>query len=277
MSAVYTRESLTFELSRLSSAPRIVPKLAALVKDPNMNPEDVIEVIRHDPALTARLIAACKSAAVNRGEEVHSVIDAVQCLGFTEVYRIAVVVAFRSGFCGRFQVYDESADIIWQRAVAAACFMEEFALEGEDDLGAAFTTGLLYMIGMFFVDWHCAQLPGVRIPTRNLLRQVEMERTRAGFGHMEISAMALEYWGFPTDIVEPIRWYLEPDKAGGHTKSARQLNFAVNLAQDQAASRVRAVFANRNRPVTTPAGNPLPPIIDKVGRRTADAMEFLRH
>ncbi len=277
MSSVYTRDTLSFELQRLSSAPRIVPKLAALVKDPNMNPEDVIEVIRHDPALTTRLIAACKSAAVNHGEEVHSVIDAVQCLGFTEVYRIAVVVAFRSGFCGRFQVYDESADVIWQRAVSAACFMEEFASEADADLGGAFTIGLLHMIGMFFVDWHCAQLPGVRIPTRNLARQIEIERSRAGYGHMEISAMALEFWGFPKDMIEPIRWYMEPDKAGDHARSARQLNFAVNLAQDQAVSRVRAVFANRNRPVTTPAGNPLPPVIDKVEHRTQAAMAFLRH
>ena len=74
MRSVYSQEILELELRRLSSAPRIVPRLAALVKDPNMNPEDVIEVIRHDPALTARVIGACKSAAVHHGGEVSNVL-----------------------------------------------------------------------------------------------------------------------------------------------------------------------------------------------------------
>jgi len=276
MRSVYTQEILEFELRRLSSAPRIVPKLQALVKDPNMNPEDVIDVIRHDPALTARIIGACKSAAVHRGEEVTNVMEAVQCLGFNEVYRIAVVVAFRSGFCSRFAAYEVSSDQVWQQAVAAGCFMEEFALELDREIGTPFTIGLLHMIGMFLVDWYCGQLPGARITSRPFLRQLELEREYTGYTHMEISAMALEFWGFPKDIVDPIRYYARPAEAGLHSEAAGQLQLAVSLAQDLGSPALKAAIAARTRPHLSPAGTPLESLLPKVQRRIQIAINFLR-
>jgi len=277
MAAVYSLETLEYELQRLSSAPRIVPKLAALVRNPNLNPEDVIEVIRHDPSLTTRLIASCKSAAVHRGEDVTTVHEAVQCLGFSEVYRIAVVVAFRSGFCTRFKSYDASSDTVWQQAVAAACFMEEFALETDDELGTAYTVGLLHMIGMFLIDWHCSQIPGVRIPTRPFPRQLETERKLVGMGHMDISAMALEFWGFPPELCIPIRHYCEPSEAPrAHRLQAQRLQLAVGLAQDLNNPNLKAALAAKLRPHLSPAGNPLEPIIPKVQRRLQVALNFLK-
>lgn len=276
MRSVYSQDILEFELRRLSSAPRIVPKLAALVKDPNMNPEDVIEVIRHDPALTARVIGACSSAAVHRGSEVTSVIEAVQCLGFSEVYRIAVVVAFRSGFCSRFSAYEVSSDQVWKQAVAAACFMEEFAIEEDREMGTPYTIGLLHMIGMFLIDWHCAQLPGARISSRPFSRQLELEREYTGFTHMEITAMALEFWGFPHEIVMPIRHYAEPSAAGEYANTAAALQLAVGLGQDIGSPTLKNALTARTRPHLSPAGTPLETMVPKVQRRLQAALNFLR-
>jgi HD-like signal output (HDOD) protein len=277
MAAVYSREILEYELQRLSSAPRIVPKLAALVRNPNLNPEDVIEVIRHDPSLTTRLIASCKSAAVHRGSEVTNVHEAVQCLGFSEVYRIAVVVAFRSGFCTRFKSYDASSDAVWHQAVSAACFMEEFALEADEELGLAYTMGLLHMIGMFLIDWHCSQIPGARISTRPFAKQLELERKYIGLAHTEISAMALDFWGFPQEISTPIRYYCEPEEAPAeHQTQALRLQLAVGLAQDLNNPNLKAAIAAKLRPHLTPAGNPIEAIIPKVQRRLQVALNFLK-
>lgn len=277
MAVVYSREILEYELQRLSSAPRIVPKLAALVRNPNLNPEDVIEVIRHDPSLTTRLIASCKSAAVHRGSEVTNVHEAVQCLGFAEVYRIAVVVAFRSGFCTRFKCYDASSDTVWQQAVSAACFMEEFAMETDDELGIAYTIGLLHMIGMFLIDWHCSQIPGARISTRPFSRQLETEIKYIGLKHMEISAMALDFWGFPREISDPIRFYAQPEVAAPEYQlQAQRLQLAVGLAQDLNNPNLKAAILAKQRPYLSPAGNPIENLLPKVQRRLQVALNFLK-
>jgi len=277
MALAYSREILEYELQRLSSAPRIVPKLAALVRNPNLNPEDVIEVIKHDPSLTTRLIASCKSAAVHHGAEVTNVHEAVQCLGFAEVYRIAVVVAFRSGFCTRFKSYDASSDAVWHQAVSAACFMEEFALEEDDELGTAYTVGLLHMIGMFLIDWHCGQIPGARIPTRPLSRQLETERKYVGLAHMEITAMALDFWGFPQEISAPIRFYCQPEEAPLALQGqARRLQLAVGLAQDLNNPNLKAAILAKQRPYLSPAGSPIETLIPKVQRRIQVALNFLK-
>jgi HD-like signal output (HDOD) protein len=271
-----TRDILEVELHRLSAAPRIIPKLAALVRDPNMNPEDVIDVIRHDPALTARLIAACKSAAFHRPVEVSNVIEAMQCLGFAEVFRIATVVAFRSNFSGPFHVYAESADEVWQRAVAAACFMDEFALEEEGDHWAAYTTGLLHMIGVFFIDWHCAGRSGAVIPPRSMPEQLRIEVERTGFTHMEISALALDYWGFAREIYEPIRWYHEPKRAGPYAHQAELLGLSLDfsraiLAETKLTAYHRWWYAHVVR-----SSDPLSEVADRVQNRLQTVLEFLR-
>jgi HD-like signal output (HDOD) protein len=271
----YTRDTLELDRRRISCAPRIIPKLAALVKDPNMNPEDVIEVIKHDPALTTRLIAACKSAAVNHGEDVATVVDAVNCLGFYKVYRIAVVIAFRSGFCCQFQAYEQSSDTIWQRAVATACFMEEFAEHEDDDLGVAYTIGLLHMIGMFLLDWHCSSIPGSRIPVRSLAKQIEAERLYCSITHMEVSALALDYWGFPEDVYGPIRWYATPGSAGPYATRALQLQLAVSLSHD-VQNPLKAIFGAKTKASMNPGNLPLETIIPRVQKRLQAAIDFLR-
>jgi HD-like signal output (HDOD) protein len=271
-----TRDILEVELHRLSAAPRIIPKLAALVRDPNMNPEDVIDVIRHDPALTARLIAACKSAAFHRQVQVSNVIEAVQCLGFAEVYRIATVVAFRGGFSGPFQVYAESAEEVWQRAIAAACFMEEFALAEEGDHWAAYTTGLLHMIGVFFVDWHCAGRSGDVIPLRSMSGQLRIEVERTGFTHMELSALALDYWGFPREIYEPIRWYHEPARAGPYAHQAELLGLSLDFSRAVLAETKLTAYHRWWYAHVVRSADPLGEVADRVQGRLQTILEFLR-
>ena len=271
-----TRDIVEVELHRLSAAPRIIPKLAALVRDPNMNPEDVIDVIRHDPALTARLIAACKSAAFHRQVQVSNVIEAVQCLGFAEVFRIATVVAFRSNFSGPFHVYAESADEVWQRAVAAACFMDEFALEEEGDHWAAYTTGLLHMIGVFFIDWHCAGRSGAVIPPRSMPEQLRIEVERTGFTHMEISALALDYWGFAREIYEPIRWYHEPERAGPYAHQAELLSLALDFSRAVLAETKLTAYHRWWYAHVVRSSDPLDEVADRVQNRLQTVLEFLR-
>ena len=271
-----TRDILEVELHRLSAAPRIIPKLAALVRDPNMNPEDVIDVIRHDPALTARLIAACKSAAFHRQVEVSYVIEAMQCLGFAEVYRIATVVAFRGGFSGPFHVYAESADEVWHRAIAAACFMDEFALAEEGDHWAAYTTGLLHMIGVFFIDWHCANRSGAVIPLRSMPEQLRLEIEWTGFTHMELSALALDYWGFSREIYEPIRWYHEPQRAGRFVHQAELLGLALDFSRAIIAETELTAFHRWWYARYVRSADPLEEVAERVQSRLQTVLGFLR-
>ena len=271
-----TRDILEVELHRLSAAPRIIPKLAALVRDPNMNPEDVIDVIRHDPALTARLIAACKSAAFHRQVEVSNVIDAVQRLGFAEVYRIATVVAFRGGFSGPFRVYEESAEEVWFRALATACFMDELALAEEGDHWAAYTTGLLHMIGVFFIDWHCAERPGFVIPLGSMPEQLRLEVECTGFTHMELSALALDYWGFGREIYEPIRWYHEPERAGPFAHQAQLLNLALDFSRALLAETKLTAYHRWWYAHVVRSTDPLGEVADRVQQRLQTVLEFLR-
>lgn len=259
----------------LSMAPRIVPRLLALLKDTDSNPEEIVEVIRLDPSLVARLIATCKSAAIQRGEEIASVDDAVRCLGFLEVYRIVVTVAFRGGFSDRFYAYQETPDELWRRSVLTGYFMEEFADEIGGNRVTNYSIGLLHAIGMFYIDWHCEDRELPKLPRQNRDAQLKREKEISGHTHTELTSMVLEYWGFPDTITSAIRLCDAPEIERAFFPEAVQLALSIRLASSPKDFLDALTNETMDEGLSSPGGKPLGPIIKRVFRHLEQSERFL--
>jgi hypothetical protein len=132
------------------------------------------------------------------------------------------------------------------------------------------------MIGVFFIDWHCAGRSGEVIPLGSMPEQLRIEVERTGFTHMEISALALDYWGFAREIYEPIRWYHEPKRAGPYAHQAELLGLALDfsraiLAETKLTAYHRWWYAHVVR-----SSDPLSEVADRVQNRLKTVLEFLR-
>lgn len=266
----YQRRSCT-----LSMAPRIVPRLLALIQNPNANPEDIIELLRLDAALTAALIAVCRSAAIKRGDEVETVDDAVRCLGFLGVYRIVVLAAFKSGYSDHFYAYEDSPDALWRRTVMAGYYMDEFADELGGNRGLCYSCGLLHAIGMFYIDWHCEdrQLPSIPVSNRDLL--LGIERTVTGTTHTELSATILDYWNFPAPIVEAIAYCDSIPELRHRHPLADALALAIRLASASKTELAQWSLPEVEDKITTPGGNSLGPAIQRVEQLMQSTEHFM--
>src|SRR3569832_1222972 len=81
-------ESLLLGVNLLPASPQILSKLDPLLANVESSVEDITDLLRRDPALTARIIRIANSVMYNRGESIGSIEEALMRVGFAKIYRI---------------------------------------------------------------------------------------------------------------------------------------------------------------------------------------------
>lgn len=221
--------------SRVPTLPAAAIRLLKLCRSANTNAADLGEVIRVDPALTARLLEVVNSARYGLRQQVTSVDHAVAMLGIKAVRSLAL------GF-SLLPMLRESADTmpalecVWRRSVIAAVAALEFAKATEDQQAVddIFVPSLLQDLGVLAI------LAELRDPYNDLLRSTKSHVDLAtaecklyGADHARVGAALARSWGFPPEIVDAIRWHAEPEKR--HASHLAKLSALGGLAADALA------------------------------------------
>src|SRR5271170_5932169 len=74
----------------LPMAPTVLVRLVALFQRPDRDVDEIVELLRQDPSLTAEVLRHSNSAFYGLDEPIVDVFDAITRMGFYEVYRTAV-------------------------------------------------------------------------------------------------------------------------------------------------------------------------------------------
>jgi HD-like signal output (HDOD) protein len=227
---------LTSYLTDLSAAPAGLPRLQNLLLNDCFNARDVLDLVRVDPALAARLIHAAGTAACNRGEPVRSLDEALLRLGAHEAYRLTATVAMSQFLNTPLQVYGVDPHTFWRQSVACALAMVDLAPAAQLDDRVAYTIGLLHAVGMVFIDRHLrvAGGPLTQVQGHPALPQQESQIT--GMNHAEVAAFVLRQWNVSEEVVEPIECQFTPDRATHHRAMTVMLGEARSLAANIVAA-----------------------------------------
>lgn len=217
-----TLSSVDEQIKLLGVAPQILPRLQQLLSDGNTNPDDIMDLIKLDTALATRVIRTSNCAYFSRGIEITSIEDGVTYLGYDEVYRIMMILAFANMMRGPLAAFGLGPDALWRRALACALSIEGLAKTVGMDRRAAYTTGLIHGVGMIFVDYQLKQSdPGSVKPD-----SPEDEVRLLGLTHAEVGAYVLRKWEFPESTVEAVRCQFTPLDSTNYTREACLLNAA---------------------------------------------------
>ena len=219
------------QIKDLSAAPQILPKLQALIRDCNTNPDDIFTLIKLDQTLTTRVIKTSNSAFFAPKSRIDNIEDAVTYLGYDEVFRVITLVAFAKLMSGPLVCYGLSAGELWEKSIATAVTLEVLSQAHNSASNTGYTIGLLHSIGMIFVDKH---LLAMRSNKRfNLDAEPETleadETTTLGLSHADVGAHVLDRWKFPENICEPVHYQLRPLECQTYGKSACLLNLAKDI------------------------------------------------
>ncbi len=224
-------DKLIMGVENLPPTPALVTNLLAIFKQPDVDVDRVVKLIRNDPPLTAEVLRRCNSAYF-AGEQVSDIFDAVTRLGFYQVYRVVVTIAgsrtMRAVPAGCGLRLEELWEHSFETAVAAGLIAHKLK---EPD-GAAFTAGLLHDVGKIVLASaggakyamlkEMASVPGVTLPS--------VEADMFGFDHAAVGGRLLNRWKLPPEVTAAVAGHHDFLKAGPHTRLAATVAVADTVA-----------------------------------------------
>ncbi len=206
-------------------------KLASQLNQPDLHRDELVETVRCDSVLTAKLLRVCNSAGFGAREPVVSVDQALMMLGDNAIFRMVCAIGFGETMGLSAAGSDAEANELWTHSLTtgiASEYLVEVESYGDFLPSAAFTAGLLHDIGKTAINK--VLTPAARADIRTKIAggsfsRIAAEKAVLGVDHTEVGARLLQRWSFPELIVEAVANHHAPV-----TKPAIQLSAVVYLA-----------------------------------------------
>jgi HD-like signal output (HDOD) protein len=193
------------DLQVIPVPPRSLQEILWLAGETDVETRRLIELVAKDPVIAIRVLRLANVAAFAPSREVTTVETAVIRLG-TRAVRNAVLAACFTSWVQTVNVYGGRANDQVQHAIGAACLGRRVAMMTGENPDESFVHGLLHDVGKLFIIKLRAEY--VRLGGRRPSQQ-EVEAVVATY-HAEMGGTALQLWGLPESIREPVRWHHDP-------------------------------------------------------------------
>jgi HD-like signal output (HDOD) protein len=220
----------------------VLPRLQRLLTNPNSGLFKIIELVRLDPALTARVIQVSNSAWFGRGASCQTIEEAVNRVGFQQIYRLVATAAASTVLEKSLSTYRLDDKTVWRSAVACALAAELLAAHVGEVVAEAYTIGLLHAVGRVAIDSYLrGRMPAVEMVDAGFPADYSVtERDQLGFSNAEVGACMLSNWEFGPVAVEAVRAQYEPltallpyDRMAAVLYAARLLSTVVCQCSDE--------------------------------------------
>lgn len=209
-------KELVAQIKNLPPVSHAALKLVSLLDQPAVSNEEVVQVLKYDSVLTAKLLRACNSPYYGFDEPVSSVEQAVLILGHQQILHIVLSIAFGGAMSTPLPGYAAEAKELWAHSLTTAMAADKLARSSITmgiEPAVAFTAGLLHDIGKLALNY--ALTPAAQSDIRRRINDGNLSRTEAeteviGTDHGAVGACLLESWRLPAEIVEAVANHHRP-------------------------------------------------------------------
>lgn len=223
------------EIARaIEAAPLLSPVAAQLLQisaKADHDLKDIIDLVKCDSILTARLLKIVNSAAIGLLHQISSVEHAVSYMGERMVVSIAVAECTSELLSKPLDGYEGESGQLWKHELFTAIASRAVARHAKVPLppDMAFTGGLLHDIGKAILSEF------LRGTSRSVLTDIVQghtadyltaEQSRAGLDHSVVGAELAKHWKLPEMLQQVIRHHHHPENAD---TPFRVLTYAVHL------------------------------------------------
>ena len=208
----YTPDDVVRGITHLPSAPKVLPLLKDLLCDGTSATHEIVAFVRLDPSTAARVLQVANSAFYSKGERCVTVSEAVNRVGYDQIYELVSTAVASPVLARPLAVYGIEADELWKRSVACALGAEALAERTGRDRDLAYTIGLFHCVGMMAIDeWASQQSRAFFFKHAGYPAEAtESERAQLGFTQAAAGGALLRGWGFSPAISDPVRWQYVP-------------------------------------------------------------------
>ncbi|AOS43811.1 HDOD domain protein [Lacunisphaera limnophila] len=214
--------------SKLPPALGIFGRLRGLLDQADGDLDEIVELLRVDPALTFQIIKLSNSAMYGLRSRSQSLDEAVARVGFGEIHQLVGLIVSRQVFQGDLMLYGIPAGRLWENAVAVGSLASAFAERAGGNAPAAYSAGLLRNLGKIILNNHSG---GVTYPGEEAQPDVfGWEKAMHGTTAPEATAVLLDHWRFPVEIAGAVCTHPQPESAGEFSAGAATLHLACSFA-----------------------------------------------
>jgi len=206
------------ELLETEAIPQVfsdtVLKLSGALSDNECGIDDVVDIIKYDQAVTARVLRYANSSVSSSRRDINSLREAVIRLGGGRILEWLMAECLQGVLNRPLVKYGFKENELWRHSIAAASAAESLhEMFGSRIEMVTFTSALLHDIGKLLLanslpDDICLLL--WKIEEGKPFEEVEKELF--GFTHADIGAALLERWNLPSDIVHVVKHHHDSDQ-----------------------------------------------------------------
>jgi putative nucleotidyltransferase with HDIG domain len=219
-------------IKHLPPTPTIMIQLIELFRQPDADADEIVTLLRRDPALSVEVLRRCNSSFFGSDTPVMDINEAVFRMGFYEVYQITITLFGMQAMTPKAAVPGFSAEALQRHSSIAATAAGALALDVGESEGIAFTAGLLHDVGKIVLalgerEKYVAMMEDCERTGASLS---DTEKSLFGFNHDEVGARLLERWGVPVDVVMPARAHNDLQPTGESRRFVLITNLASRMA-----------------------------------------------
>lgn len=191
-------------IDSLPTLPIVALRLGEIVHSKTASVQHVAEVLRSDPATSAKLLRLVNSPYFGIPGGVSDVARAIPFVGFNTLYQLVLSISVLE------TLKIDPARALWTHALAVATAARELAVEVRfNDPGACFTAGLLHDMGKIALakldpDNLAAAFATMRASGMSLH---DAERKHGLIPHDRVGSRLARLWRFPANLATPIEMH----------------------------------------------------------------------
>ena len=202
------------QVDAFPSIPGSALRLLELLDQADASIQDIEDVLRLDPGLTANVLKLTNSAFFGLPSKVGSVKRAVLLLGLKKLKQLIMASCVSAVMDKDIPGYDLPAGELWRHSIAVSVaegLVRELDIESGDDI---FTAALLHDVGKLVLGQFIDDDYGAfRAAAGHNVSFECAEKEVLGTDHADIGARILEQWSLPAELVHAVRWHHNPELA----------------------------------------------------------------
>ncbi|TWT60386.1 Response regulator PleD [Rubinisphaera italica] len=192
---------------QLPTLPAVAVRLLELSRSPETELKQIVDLIKTDPAITARILQATNSSFFSFNTKVNSIERAVTLLGTTVITSLSLSFSLADESISSGPMQDFYLDY-WKQSIINAVAGEAIGKRCQPGLECEyFMAGLLVDIGrLAMLKAISREYYPVLVTYESQERQLfKVEHEFLGLDHSLVSGKLIEKWGLPAPMVQGIR------------------------------------------------------------------------
>lgn len=234
--------------------PEIYSRVREVVDDPDSTMDDLADVLKLDPAISARLLCIVNSPLYGFPKQIDTISRAVNIVGIQAINDLVTATTVGRTFSGM-PIQFMDVTMFWRKSVLCALLAGKIAKScGIEDSERFFIEGLLRDIGHLVLYQTIPQRAQSALIEAGYLETslAEVEQSNIGCDFAEVGAELIRSWGMPVQIEQAIRCQLSPNDAGEFIIHASIVHLAGVVAdyEELEPSRRPAILSFNHHAVT---------------------------